>query len=103
MKGKINKYGLLCKELPGRGLTTCRCINNGEETARDYGACYYCNDECVAFEGPLLEGRCDAIGLCRNESICDPCRYYKPTGRTLIKICQGRELVFDEFVDERVK
>ena len=93
MRGKITKDGILWKEVPAGDMVRCECcIDRGCD----------CWHGCVVFEGPLPERRCTTNGPCGTETICDLCHAYTPTGRTVIKICQGRELVFDEFADERV-
>jgi hypothetical protein len=98
MRGKIDKNGFLWKEVPGGKWIKCDCVNWA--CSNDCAA--ICRHDCAPFEGPLPERRCTTNGPCGTETICDLCHAYTPTGRTLIKICQGRELVFDEFVDERV-
>ena len=94
MKGKIDKQGYLWKEVPGGKMVQCVCCGNNH---------YFCHQDCTPFEGPLPERECastegDGFKCIGN---CDQCPMHKPTGRTIIKIC-CRELVFDEFADERV-
>lgn len=98
MKGKIDKDGVLRKEVPGGKMVKCLCVNSA---AFDHEP-YHCLHDCVAFEGPLPGKECasteeDGFKCIGN---CDRCPMHKPTGRTIIKIC-CRELVFDEFEDER--
>lgn len=93
MKGEIDKDGYLWKEAPGGAMVKCMCVNH----AASRGADYHCQISCVAFEGPLSETSAVLTGVFRERL------EMQPTGNTIIKICQGRELVFNEFKDERVQ
>lgn len=98
MKGKIDKDGYLWKEVPGKGLCKCICVNSAG--CSDYEI--HCTDECVAFEGPLPEKECTQVAgdgtTCLGR--CEKCELFKPTGRMEIHYCKG-VLKFDEFEDER--
>ena len=99
MKGKIDKEGFLLKEVPGEGFIKCLCVNDACFPQRDYN----CFHACVAFEGPLPVLECiENPASSRCPKNCNSCQYLLPTGRTIIKIYQGRELVFEAFEDERV-
>lgn len=92
MKGKINSGGWLYKEGPDGKMMACDCCANREKG---------CHWSCVAFEGPIPDGRC-TVDVCPHASTpCAECEHYKPC--IAVRICQGRTLQFDEFEDERVR
>lgn len=99
MIGKIDKNGFLWKDVPGAGWVKCTCVNSACLQTGDF----YCYHGCVAFEGPVPILGCTehpTSSLCPKD--CDGCKYRLPSGKVTIKICQGRELAFDQFEDERV-
>jgi len=79
VKGKINRSGTLCIERKGT-MREQVCVNTSDS----------CCDFCPQFGEP--RGTCDIEGLQPADLI----------GKTLLKICQNRVLVFDEFKDERL-
>ena len=102
MKGKITKDGVLCIERAGI-MTTQRCrrsvMNLDWRSGTKRSALMdnqYCSCDCPLFGEPEKE----KTGYCDTVKEIDEVRL---TGRTLLKLCENRTLIFDEFADERQK